>query len=380
MKESEIIRILPRESSVNGEWISNKTRFFFDGFKTAQLKNSLIKVSNKKFNSFGVKQNLNLFSFFFGSVSKLKQKTLFVYDFFSNVETLISIKTLSSSCGVSNIKFSPSVKIFNDEIKNFIFQTDKLLNSNFCFLLATNLRFEASSINLKIRKNLRFGLFLLGSVGVPHNLSFKSFFFGVSNQKLLNIFEGRTNLSKRIKNTMKNFCIYGNSFAIRKDFVALQKILYFNSKVFKKDQFSFSFLGTQPNVVGSLLVSLNNPRWFQSLINYSCGSELDNKTIQAIQSETILNVSKCSVFFLKNVDLVSFCKHIVQESGHFFNCFGSVQPNLSIAPGSKNSRSLSSILNFFLTFLDQAILKTNLKKKCSFIFRQKIHVKFRLFS
>jgi hypothetical protein len=161
---------------------------------------------------------------------------------------------------------------------------------------------------------------------------------------------------------MKNFCIYGNSFAIRKDFVALQKILYFNSKVFKKDQFSFSFLGTQPNVVGSLLVSLNNPRWFQSLINYSCGSELDNKTIQAIQSETILNVSKCSVFFLKNVDLVSFCKHIVQESGHFFNCFGSVQPNLSIAPGSKNSRSLSSILNFFLIFLDQAILKTNLKK------------------
>merc|ERR1711871_1876313 len=35
LKESEILRILPREFDlVNEEWISNKARFFYDGLKT----------------------------------------------------------------------------------------------------------------------------------------------------------------------------------------------------------------------------------------------------------------------------------------------------------------------------------------------------------
>jgi hypothetical protein len=145
--------------------------------------------------------------------------------------------------------------------------------------------------------------------------------------------------------------------------VSLQKLLHFNPKIFKKNQLCFSFLGVQPNIVGSFLTGLSNPRWStQSLISYTCGSEMDTKTIQTVQSNTILNISKSSVFFFKTVDLVSFCKNIVQESGHFFNCFGVAQMSFSIISGSKNCQSLNSILDFFLIFLDQSILKANFKK------------------
>jgi NADH dehydrogenase/NADH:ubiquinone oxidoreductase subunit G len=44
LKESEIIRVLPCESDlISDSWISNKTRFFYDGLKLGRLKNSFLK-------------------------------------------------------------------------------------------------------------------------------------------------------------------------------------------------------------------------------------------------------------------------------------------------------------------------------------------------
>merc|ERR1712224_1016492 len=132
LKESEIVRILPRECDlINEEWISNKTRFFYEGLKVGRLKSSLIRTCSKRYNFFNWKNTINLLSFFFYNTSKLKSKLSFVHDCFVSLETISSFKDLSKICGVSNIKPGLSVKIISDDFKNFIFNIDHLVNSNF---------------------------------------------------------------------------------------------------------------------------------------------------------------------------------------------------------------------------------------------------------
>merc|ERR1712072_920672 len=277
LKESEIVRILPRECDIiNEEWISNKTRFFYDGLKIGRLKDSFLKIYfgyQVKYKFCTWKNILNLLSLFFFSISKIRNKCMLIHDCFLNFETLSSIKTLSKTCGISNIKCGSSIKIMNDDVKTLTFNTEHFMKSNFCFLLGINPRFEATVLNLKLRKKFKKGLFLVGSFGSSHNLTFSSNFFAITNQNLRFVFEGKNLLSKKIKSSTKMIFIWGNSVAIRKDSLFLQN--FFNSVInlFKKRQIFFSYLGTTPNIVGALLINaISLKQSYKKNINYIIGS------------------------------------------------------------------------------------------------------------
>jgi NADH-quinone oxidoreductase subunit G len=224
LKESEIIRVLPCESDlISDSWISNKTRFFYDGLKLGRLKNSFLKInSDKKYNFVGWQHIINLYMFFFLNVAKVRDKFLFVHDCFTNLETISSFKKLSKIFGISNISNGTAIKIINDDPGNFLFDIKQVLNANCCLLLGVNSKFESTSINLRLRKRFKQGMFLMGNFGVPANLTFRTFFWGVNNKNLKAIFEGKKPLSKKIKNSSKIFFIYGNSLAVRKDSIFLQ--------------------------------------------------------------------------------------------------------------------------------------------------------------
>merc|ERR1711907_140005 len=91
LKESEILRILPREFDlVNEEWISNKARFFYDGLKTRRLKKPLLQAKSGVFHFTSWANTLSLFHNFFLSLSKVQNNFIFFVDSFSNLETLSS--------------------------------------------------------------------------------------------------------------------------------------------------------------------------------------------------------------------------------------------------------------------------------------------------
>merc|ERR1711907_766410 len=97
LKESEILRILPREFDlVNEEWISNKARFFYDGLKTRRLKKPLLQAKSGVFHFTSWANTLSLF-----------------HNFFLNLETLSSARLLSKKCGVPLIN-SGFLKLAND--------------------------------------------------------------------------------------------------------------------------------------------------------------------------------------------------------------------------------------------------------------------------
>jgi len=368
LKESEIIRILPRECDlINEEWISNKTRFFYEGLKIGRLKNSLIRTNSTNYNFFNWKNTINLLSVFFSNTSKLRSKVTFIHDCFVNLETVSSVKSLAKICGVSNINSGSSVKVLNDDLKTFIFNIDHLLNSTCCFLLGINPRFEATSINLKLRKRFKKGIYFIGSLGVSQNLTFHSYFFGLGNQKLKNIFEGKSILSKKIKNLSRVSFLYGNSLTVRKDSLFFQNMLNDCLHYLKKNSVFFSFLAITPNLVGSLLINTTSFKHsYKEMINYVNGSELKKNLKHMVQKNGILNISNSSIKTLKTFDLNLCCKNNIEESGSFVNCFGLKQISLSTVSGPKKSRHIKKIIEFFLNSLTNFDEVSGLKKKIVF--------------
>ena len=57
---NDIVRYLPKTNShINKEWITNKTRYFFDSFKYQLIKYPLLKDKNNKFSKISWLQALN---------------------------------------------------------------------------------------------------------------------------------------------------------------------------------------------------------------------------------------------------------------------------------------------------------------------------------
>jgi hypothetical protein len=365
LKESEIVRILPRESNtINDDWISDKTRFFYDGLKTKRLKKSLIKTGLSRYNFFDWKHVINLLSFFFYSLPKIRNNTSFFYDIFFNLENIGRLKILSNLCGISNVSLGTSVKLVNDDLTSFIFNVKLLLESNLCFLLGINTRFESSSIHLKIRKRYKQGLFNIFCLGSTHELMLPTYFFCVGNYKLNQIFSGKNLLSKRLKNITKIFLVFGNSLTSRADSIFLQNFLNNNLKLFGKLHICISFLSSTPNIMGSLLVNTGSFYKSSKFINYISGFDLQKDLDNVIRKVNVLSILRSSIRHNFGIyDLILCSNNKMEESGCFVNSFGLKQKNFSVVAGPQMARKFSILDDFFLKSListDSKIYDKNL--------------------
>jgi NADH-quinone oxidoreductase chain G len=364
LKESEIIRVLPRESEIiNEEWISDKTRFFYDGLKVARLKRgSLVKTSFKKYNFLSWASALELASFFFMNVSKIRNKSCFVIDCFNSLETICSLKTLSRNCGVSTVNNGSSLSIDTDQILNVLFDINQILRSNICVLLGVNPRLESTSINLKLRKRFKKGLFFVVGLGIAHPLTYNSFFWGISGSSLKRLVEGKKILSKKIKVATNILFICGSSLLIRQDSFFIKTFLDYIFNFLPTNGFRLSFLPTTPNFVGSALIGLQNSLINRKkMINYTVGSDLDFNIEQTLLGNTYFGLVKANIVksYYKTLDFVLSVKNPVEDNGFYVNLYGLKQNNISLLAGPKRSRSCKRIIHFFLEslFLKDAPVK-----------------------
>ena len=60
-----------------------------------------------------------------------------------------------------------------------------------CLLIGTNPRFEASLLNVRLRKRMVRGLFTVGTIGLTEDLTYKSENLGVATENLVAVLEGK---------------------------------------------------------------------------------------------------------------------------------------------------------------------------------------------
>ena len=171
---SEVMRILPRlNEAVNEEWISDKTRFIFDGLKTQRLDRPFIRLNGKV-------QPASWQEAFAAIADKVKAtkpaRIGALAGQLAAVEDMFALKSLMDSLGVSNIdarfpgsplhpKHGRASYVFNSTIAG-IEDADAII------IIGSNPRLESPVLNARIRKRYVRGDVFIGVVGEQADLTY----------------------------------------------------------------------------------------------------------------------------------------------------------------------------------------------------------------
>ncbi len=209
----EVKRVLPRiNEDINEEWISDKTRYACDGIKNQRIdipylknKEGFEKISWEEANKIIVKKinetSSDKIAGFTGDLTNME--TLYVAKEFFN-------KTIKSKY-LDSRTTNTYVNTTNKE--NYIFNStiNGIEDSDLIILIGTNPRYEATILNLRIRKSYLKNSLEVYSIGDVGDLTYPYEIFPNDTKVIKDIIEGNHSLSTKIENSKKPIIIIGQS-------------------------------------------------------------------------------------------------------------------------------------------------------------------------
>jgi NADH-quinone oxidoreductase subunit G len=219
----EVMRVLPRvNEEVNEEWLSDKSRFAYDGLKNRRLDRPYLRKDGKL-------QEASWSEAFAAIAAALKglsgsQMAAIAGDL-ACAESVIALKDLMDKLGSANIdcrqdgaQIDPSNRagyLFNAGIAG-IDEADAIL------IVGSNPRREAALINARIRKRYLAGKVKIALIaGEQPDLTYKYDYLGAGAATLKDIAEGRHAFAEALKGAQKPMLILGQGAIARPDGAAV---------------------------------------------------------------------------------------------------------------------------------------------------------------
>ncbi len=253
-KGREVMRVLPRlNEDVNEEWISDRTRFAYDGLNAGRLDRPYIRdAKSGKLKEASWDEAFALIAEKLGEL-KGEQIAGLVGDL-ADVESIVALKDLlvrlgspNMDCRTDSAKFDPSNRagyLFNSTIAG-IDEADAIL------VIGSNPRHEASIINARIRKAVFERRVPVGVVGEAAEMSYKYAHIGTDLKALEKMVKDHKGKMK----SKKPMWIIGSGVFDREDGEALHEKLYKLAEelgVVTKDWNGFNVLHRAASRVGAL--------------------------------------------------------------------------------------------------------------------------------
>ncbi len=215
----EVMRILPRNhDGVNEEWISDKSRFIWDGLRTQRLDQPYIRKDGKLVPA-------SWDDAFALIAEKIKatppdRAAAIVGDLVA-AEEIFALKELAGYLGWTHLdcrqdgaklepKHGRASYLFNSTIEA-IDEADALL------LIGSNPRFEAAVVNARIRKRWRTGQCKIGVIGQQADLTYAYDYLGAGPATLKEVADGRHAFADVLKNAERPLIIIGQAALARED-------------------------------------------------------------------------------------------------------------------------------------------------------------------
>jgi len=210
----EVKRVLPRvNEDINGEWISDKTRYSCDGLKNQRLDTPYIKEDNK-FKKSSWDEAYNKIAEKIKNTSSDKIAG-FIGDL-TNMETSYIAKEFFNQTIKSNNLESRDDNYFVDinNRENYIFNSrlNGIDESDLIVLIGTNPRYEATILNSRIRNAFLKNKCEIYSFGNSGDLTYDYEIIENNTSKLKEILDGTSSITKKIENSKKPIFIFGQSF------------------------------------------------------------------------------------------------------------------------------------------------------------------------
>ncbi len=243
IKNNSIIRILPGydKTSYSTNWISDKTRFSFDGmFSPDKTIHSFLEIN--KGQSFIDLSWKNLFKEFFYTLYFQNHLLKNYYRPHSiimcigentSIEVLSLLHTLTKQYSFFKLR-QPEQRLCNIDLEqNYLMESNfenKIQKSDTCLLVGINPRYEGFKLNLKLRSRSLKGNFKLIRIGSLTNLTFSDITITNSTKILKSLVEGNNLFCQEFINSYNPILVSNTEIFKRQDSTGFVNMLNFFTK------------------------------------------------------------------------------------------------------------------------------------------------------
>ncbi|XP_077131871.1 NADH-ubiquinone oxidoreductase 75 kDa subunit, mitochondrial [Ranitomeya variabilis] len=221
----EVMRILPKmHEDINEEWISDKTRFAYDGLKRQRLTQPMIKDDKGYLVPAAWEDVLTRVA---GVLQCVQGKDVAaIAGGLVDAEALVALKDLFNRLNSDSLC---TEEVFPNSGAGSDLRSNYLLNSRIAgveeadvlLLIGTNPRYEAPLFNARIRKSWLHNDLQVAVVGSPVDLTYTYDHLGESPQIIKDIASGKHPFSKVLNQAKKPMIVVGSSALQRKDGAAI---------------------------------------------------------------------------------------------------------------------------------------------------------------
>ena len=350
---SDILRILPRTNdNLNEVWITDKVRFSYDGLSSQRLNTPLYRAQRSE--SFSKVSWSKLFFLVKRFLPYSESSVDFSFGNQTSFETVSGVKHLLGNL-IKNPSFDESC---SDLSNNYLFNTpaNRIEESDMFLILGSNLRFDAPSLNVKVRKILRNNssvkVFSAGST-TALSTTYPVVNLGDVDLFYSTFFKGKHKLSKHFYKS-KSPCVIVNSGL--RDISNSINVLADSSSVFNKTWdgwagINFLSLDASSNLLRDLslnflnnrLPNLNKKSSFEALYNFGN----DNVSFESNRYNFIMYQGYHGDLGASNANLVIPALHPYESSAtSYLNIYGDFQFISKVRTFGQTVLSNSDVLGY----------------------------------
>ena len=215
----EVMRFLPRNhDDVNEEWISDKTRFVWDGLRTQRLDQPYIRKRGKL-------RPASWDEAFAAIAKKIKpgkgKKIAAIAGDLAGAEEMFALKNLITKIGSPNMDCRQDGAALNPAKGrgSYLFNSGiaAIDEADAILLIGCDPRNEAATLNARIHKRWRTGQLKVGLVGQKTDLTYDHDYIGAGPESLNSLVQGRHQFAKTLNSAKRPMIILGSGALARRD-------------------------------------------------------------------------------------------------------------------------------------------------------------------
>ncbi len=219
---NEVMRVIPRlHEDINEEWISDKTRFAYDGLKKRRLDVPYVKRDGR----LETASWRDAFAAIQGRLQGVSGERIgFVIGDLVDCETMVLVRELAAALGSPNVDCrQDGMPLGGGPRGQYLFNTTiaGIERSDACLLIGTNPRHEAPMVNARLRKRHRRGGFRVGRIGAPFDLTYPVTELGAGAQTLVDLLDGGHSFAEQLERADWPMLILGQGALARPDGAAV---------------------------------------------------------------------------------------------------------------------------------------------------------------
>ncbi len=212
----EAMRILPRNhDDVNEEWLSDKSRFVWDGLNTQRLDTPYVRRDGK----LAASTWNDAFAVIAEKVVGKADKLAAIAGDLVCAEGQFALKSLMDNLGSPHLDCRQDGAKLSGPRANYLFNTTiaGIEDADALLIIGANPRVEAPVLNSRILKRFMMGQFPIAMIGAPADLTYEVSHIGAGTDTLADLLAGQHGFADVLKNAQRPMILVGQAALTRDD-------------------------------------------------------------------------------------------------------------------------------------------------------------------